>query len=243
MKYTYLAIDLGAISVPFIASFHPLIKFYKSWSLVIISMLVSGSLFIGWDIWFTHAGIWGFNPDYISGIYCFNLPLEEVLFFLCIPYACMFSYHCLRVLKPDAGFNRQVTDYISWTLMIGGGVAALVYYQQQYTCATFLLLSLFTWYMKDKQWAGKFYLCYTLLLVPFTIINGILTGSWIAAPIVWYNSQEIIGLRLLTIPVEDVYYGLTLIGSQVALYEYRPAHKIQQAVELFFSNNKKLPLM
>lgn len=219
MKYTYLVIDICAISVPFLASFHPLIKFYKSWWAAFVSMVVTGVLFIAWDMVFTQAGVWGFNPDYIMGVYFFNLPVEEVLFFLCIPYACMFSYHCLKVMWPEKRFPPKVATCISWGLIVGGGLVALIFYQHKYTCATFLLLAVFIWYVKNKRWAGNFYFCYVLLLLPFTIINGILTGSWIAAPIVWYNSHEIIGWRLLTIPVEDVFYGWVLIGSQVALYE------------------------
>ncbi|SFW83439.1 lycopene cyclase domain-containing protein [Chitinophaga sancti] len=219
MKFTYLAIDISAIIVPLIASFHPRIRYYQQWGMAFTSLLISGLLFIIWDIYFTHAGVWGFNQDYLLGMQLFNLPVEEILFFLCIPYACMFSYHCLLTLWPHASVPRQAANYISWLLISGGLITAIAFYNNSYTCATFLLLVLFILYVRKKSWTGQFYLCYGIMLLPFVIINGILTGSWIAAPIVWYNSNEIIGLRLLTIPIEDVFYGLILIGSQVALYE------------------------
>ena len=50
-----------------------------------------------------------------------------------------------------------------------------------------------------------------LFLIPFIIVNGILTGSWIEAPIVSYNPSENMGIRLLTIPVEDIFYGFEMI--------------------------------
>lgn len=219
MKFTYLAIDISAIIVPFIASFHPRIKYYQQWSMAFTSLIISGLLFILWDVYFTHAGVWGFNPDYLIGIQVFNLPVEEILFFLCIPYACMFSYHCLSTLWPQAAIPKWMADYLSWILISGGCVTAIAFYSNKYTCATFLLLVLFILFVRNKNWIGHFYLCYGIMLIPFVIINGILTGSWIEAPIVWYNDNEIIGIRLLTIPVEDVFYGLILIGSQVTLYE------------------------
>lgn len=219
MKYTYLAIDIGAIIVPLIASFHPRIRYYQQWGMAFIALLISGSLFILWDIYFTHIGVWGFNPDYLLGIRIFNLPLEEVLFFLCIPYACMFSYHCLQTLWPRLAVSKKVSDYLSWILTIGGVLTAIAFYGNRYTCATFILLVIFIQYVRNKSWIGHFYVCYGMMLFPFVIINGILTGSWIDAPIVWYNSDAIIGVRMLTIPVEDVFYGLIMIGSQVMLYE------------------------
>lgn len=220
MKFTYLVIDSSAIIVPFIASFHPRIRYYRQWSMALPSLFISGLLFILWDVYFTHMGVWRFNPDYLVGINLFNLPVEEILFFLCIPYACMFSYHCLRTLWPAASLPDRVTAYISWTLVAGGLITASAYYTNKYTCATFLLLVLFILYARGKSWTGRFYICYGMMLLPFFIINGLLTGSWLAAPVVIYNIVEIIGLRLGTIPVEDVFYGLILIGSQVGLYEW-----------------------
>jgi lycopene cyclase domain-containing protein len=43
------------------------------------------------------------------------------------------------------------------------------------------------------------------------IVNGILTGSLIEKEVVWYNPDEILGLRVLTIPAEDFVYGFSLI--------------------------------
>jgi lycopene cyclase domain-containing protein len=60
---------------------------------------------------------------------------------------------------------------------------------------------------------------YLFLLIPFFIVNGILTGTGLEAPIVWYNNQENLGVRLLTIPIEDTFYGFELIVLNVFFYE------------------------
>jgi hypothetical protein len=79
---------------------------------------------------------------------------------------------------------------------------------------------------------GHFWFAYFVLLVPFVISNGVLTGLdfWsypflhnhpeaISDHIVWYNNEENSGWRLFTMPVDDLLYGLLLIGINVSLFE------------------------
>jgi lycopene cyclase domain-containing protein len=66
---------------------------------------------------------------------------------------------------------------------------------------------------------GRFYLAYAVCLVPFFVVNGILTGSFIEEEVVWYNNEENLGIRLFTIPVEDVVYGMLLILMNVTFME------------------------
>lgn len=66
---------------------------------------------------------------------------------------------------------------------------------------------------------GRFYFAYLFVLIPFFIVNGILTGSFIDEPIVWYNNEENLNIRLGTIPVEDAFYGLLLILNSIVIAE------------------------
>lgn len=66
-------------------------------------------------------------------------------------------------------------------------------------------------FIAKVDWFGKATFVYIILLVPFVMVNGILTGSWIASPIVSYNPAENMNIRLLTIPVEDIFYGFEMI--------------------------------
>ena len=50
----------------------------------------------------------------------------------------------------------------------------------------------------------------------FLVVNGILT----ALPIVMYSPQAIIGLRVITIPIEDFAYMYALVTPTIALYEW-----------------------
>jgi lycopene cyclase domain-containing protein len=58
-----------------------------------------------------------------------------------------------------------------------------------------------------------------IILVPFFIVNGILTGSFIAEPVVWYNNLENLGIRLFTIPIEDIGYAFNMLFLVVFLNE------------------------
>lgn len=221
MKSLYLLVNLGAVLVPFLFSFHPKIKFHKHFPAVLPAIGISGLLFLIWDFFYTQAGIWGFNPAYLSERYIFNLPIEEVLFFICIPFSCVFTYHCLTTFYPKK-ISKKAEDTITISLIALLGILGLLFYFKAYTAATFIstacLLYLFR-YKFNVSWLGKLYKVYPWLLIPFFIVNGILTGTGIENEIVWYNDSENLGIRLLTIPVEDVFYGFELIMLNIFFFE------------------------
>ncbi len=75
-RWVYMAVNIGLFIVPFIFSFHPKLKFIKTWRAFVPAVLITGSAFIIWDIVFTDLGVWSFNNRYVLGFYIFNLPLE-----------------------------------------------------------------------------------------------------------------------------------------------------------------------
>ena len=94
-QYTYLAINFFTIIICFIFSFHPKIKFYRHFKAFLLASIVTAIFFIAWDVWFTSNGVWWFNDKYLIGLRLFGLPIEELLFFICIPFSCVFTYFCL----------------------------------------------------------------------------------------------------------------------------------------------------
>ena len=59
----------------------------------------------------------------------------------------------------------------------------------------------------------------TYSLIPFFIVNGVLTGSWIENQVVWYNNAENLGIRMGTIPVEDSIYAYSMILMSLFFFE------------------------
>jgi lycopene cyclase domain-containing protein len=220
-KFLYLAIDLFSVLVPFIATFYPKAPFYKKWKYVWIAILIPGLFFLIWDEYFTRIGIWGFNEKYLTGITLGHLPLEEVLFFVCIPYACLFTYFALRYLIQKDYF-QPYQKLISTILTIALVVACISFIGKAYTGTTFLFLAIFIsfeQYYRKVTYLSRFYLTYLVILIPFFIVNGILTGSFIEGEVVWYNNQHNLGIRMGTIPLEDTFYGMLLLMMNVSLYD------------------------
>lgn len=220
-KWTYLAIDLGAVLVPFLFSFHPRLRFHKEWRRVWPALLAAAALFIAWDAAFTRMGVWSFNPRYTTGVELFGLPLEEVLFFICIPYACLFTYHCFGIWMPDPWWPRAARR-AGALLGLGLLMVGLWHADRWYTVTTLPAMGVFLLWsamITKPRWFGRLLVTYLVLLVPFSVVNGLLTGSWLEQPVVLYNEAENLGIRSGTIPVEDVFYGLLLIALVVALYE------------------------
>lgn len=220
-KFIYLIINLGAFIVPFLFSFHKKIRFYKEWKSFFPALLITAILFVAWDCLYTFLGVWGFNNRYLTGFFIFNLPVEEVLFFICIPYSSIFTYYCFTRFKLNSQFipARWVSALITGLLL----VMAIIYLNRLYTVATFISLSALiagVSYYKRKLWLNDFYLMYVVILIPFFIVNGLLTGTGIDEPVVWYNNAENMGLRALTIPFEDFFYGMLLLLLNTLLFEY-----------------------
>lgn len=220
-KLTYLLIDFGAVIVPFIFSFHPRLRFDRHFKAFFLANLISASVFIGWDAIFTARGVWGFSSYYTTGLKLAGLPIEEILFFFCIPFACVYTYHCLgifiKIKWRPAVFRIFLILFCAFLLITG-----LVFLDRAYTSVTFISASfflLFLHFIMKVSWLDRFFIIYVPLLFPFFIVNGLLTGTGLKEPVVWYNDAENLGIRMLTIPVEDTIYGFTLMVLTLFFYE------------------------
>ncbi|MFC6999190.1 lycopene cyclase domain-containing protein [Rufibacter roseus] len=217
MNNLYLYLNLFTIFFPLVLSFDRRVHFYTNWRYLFPAMAITGLLFVIWDQYFTHYGIWGFNPDYLIGFYLGEMPLEEVLFFVTVPYACMFIYECLNTYVKRE-WLQPAAPVITWLLILGNLAVAVVFWGRWYTMLTCLLvpvlLLLYLW--RFGYWnLGRFYLAYLVHLVPFLLVNGVLT----ALPVVWYNNDHNVGLRIGTIPAEDTMYSLLLLLMTIFFYE------------------------
>ena len=220
MNYLYLLILFFSVIVPFAFSFHPKLNFHHQFKAALLSIVTIAFPFVCWDMYFTAIGVWGFNPQYLLGISIYNLPLEEVLFFICILFCCLFTYHSLKQMSKPAAQVRS-TAFISIFLGIVLFLTGLFYLQRSYTLWSFAAagLSLIILGIKRPLYLNTFWIAYLVLLLPFFIVNGLLTGTGPDHPVVWYNNTENMQLRTLTIPIEDFAYGMTLILWNITLFE------------------------
>jgi lycopene cyclase domain-containing protein len=60
-------------------------------------LAVPVAVFAVWDVLAIRAGIWGFSPRYTTGWELpFDLPVEEVAFFVTIPVCALLAYEAVR---------------------------------------------------------------------------------------------------------------------------------------------------
>jgi lycopene cyclase domain-containing protein len=222
MDSLYLWLNLGSLSIPFLYSFHPKLKLYKKWKYMFPSIIIMMLFFIPWDIVFTANEFWGFNPNYLTGIYIVNLPIEEWMFFICIPYACIFTHYALLHYFPDWKLSEKTTTIISYALIAVMLLLIVLFYDRWYPLINYsyavILIFLVLKYRKDLL--QQYFLTFLVMLIPFFIVNGILTGSFIEEQVVWYDNTQNLGVRIFTIPIEDSIYAFTMILTPLVLTEY-----------------------
>jgi lycopene cyclase domain-containing protein len=221
-KYLYFGLLLFSIAYPLAQSFEWRICYYTKWKRLFPAIIVMTLIFIPWDIWFTKVGVWWFNDDYITGIKIFGLPIEEWLFFVVVPFACMFIYEVIiYFIKKDLLFKYARPIFLILAILLA--IGAIVFYKQLYPLVTFSLTSiaLFATVYFNPKWKGRFLMMYLVSWIPFLFVNGALTGNFTKTATVNYNSEEIIGLRITTIPVEDSVYNLLMLLIVVAIYEFQ----------------------
>lgn len=222
MNYLYLLLNLGSLSIPLLFSFHPKLKFYKKWKALFLAIPLTMLIFIPWDVIFTELGFWGFNDRYFLNSRIFGLPIEEWLFFVCIPYACVFTHYSLLLYFPKLKLSEYMTRTLTFLLIALFVIIIAFNYSRWYTFINFsyaILLVPIAFYF-NKETLRSYYLTFLVMLIPFFIVNGILTGSFIENEVVWYNNEELLGIRLFTIPIEDTVYAFTLVLTNLILTEW-----------------------
>jgi lycopene cyclase domain-containing protein len=206
--------------IPFLFSFHPRIRFdrrLRAFANACVPVMIP---FIIWDIAFTRSEVWGFNPRYLTGMNLIGLPVEEWLFFICIPYACVFTFYAFGLIKWKV--NTWIWYYLFGVISGILLILAILHHARAYTFLTFLLAGITVGYLalvSRPKWLPRAVLTYVMILPFFLISNGLLTGSWIPDEVVWYNDAENLGVRIGTIPVEDAVYGFLLVLLNIILFE------------------------
>lgn len=215
-------IIIATIAGPFFLSFDKKVHFYTNWKALFPALLIIGLAFLVWDSYFTTKGVWGFTPAYLSGIYIANLPLEEVLFFLVVPYACVFIYEVLIAYFPNLALTK-LTTLFAFFFTFSGFTFGITHLENWYTasaCIISALLTLGFYFIYHVRWFSKFVHAFLVAIIPFIIVNGILTGAVTDQPIVWYSESHIMGPRIYTIPIEDLYYNYAMLLPIIGIYEY-----------------------
>jgi len=215
---TYFIILIASFIIPFIFSFEKQIYFIKNIKGVSKAIIFVALPYLIWDEIFTLRKVWGFSDNRIVGLKIFNLPVEEILFFVVVPYALIFIYEVINFYLQDkpVHIDRKIFLVIAFLFLI----LSILFNARTYTFVQFLLTFLFFISAYFFNWkilnTKNFWILVAVSYIPFFIVNYFLTSF----PVVWYNENEIIGLRIITIPVEDFFYHFNLISFYLIAYNY-----------------------
>ena len=214
----YLLIDILIVIFPLISNIKWKFKYHHYHKHLFPSIAIVGSSYVIWDIIVTHRGDWWFNSKYLIGVNILGLPIEEILFFVTVPYSCIFIYENLShfTIEKEVIYSKFFY-YLIMTLFF---IFGLIYVKQDYTilslfsCGLFFLVSN-TFYSKILK-SRNYWLYIIISFIPFIFFNYLLTSL----VVVFYNPDAILGIRITTIPLEDFFYNYSMLSFYLLVYVY-----------------------
>ena len=183
---------------------------------MLIAIILPAIPFLLWDALVTGTH-WNFNPKYVSGFKIINLPVEEILFFITVPFACLFTWEMIIRRVNAKKVSAKWLRIILYTALPAGIYFFTIGKQYTGLTLTFLFLAnLLDQILNTRLVYDKRFYFYLLLIVIFTLIfNGFLTWR----PVVTYGVNYQLDFRIITIPVEDFFYGISLLWMNTSLYK------------------------
>ncbi|TVR85376.1 MAG: lycopene cyclase domain-containing protein [Saprospirales bacterium] len=219
-NYLYAWIHLWVFLPVFLLSFDKKVYYASRFRYLFPAIFAVAVPFLIWDYFFTAGGVWEFNESYLTGFRILGLPWEEYMFFFTVPFACVFIYDCLNAYFPK---NRIILWERPATILIGIAliVLAVVFISEIYTltaCAIAFMSLVWIRRKGEISFLANFYRAFLVTVIPFLLVDGILTGGYTNAPIVLYNEAHFSGFRFVSIPIEDMIYGFALLLQLNYLY-------------------------
>lgn len=223
-NFIFLALILASVALPLVKSFDKSIQWGKKLKYLLPAIVVTSAFFILWDINFTEARIWTFNPSFTLGKEIKGIPVEEWLFFPVILYSILWVYEWVKVKINRYDYTNPLLAG-SLLLIVAFALISYFYRQQIYTFIAFLFSGVFLAYVVFRKLLKpnitSFYISYIILLIPFLILYGVLTSL----PLIEYHPAHILNLRVLTIPVEDFTFFFLMLLMSTSIYEFLKLRK------------------
>ena len=218
MNIEYLLLNLLIIAGPLVLSFDKRIHFFKYWSKLFSAIFIVMIFFIIWDSLVTDRH-WYFNDAFTLPVRILNLPIGEWLFFITVPYACIFTWEVLAAYFTNQKFNFSNSLQTTISVLITVSGFALLLTNKEYTAIVLIIFGfvfLLDILLKTSLFRQtRTYNFSAILLIMMLVFNGYLT----ARPVVLYHTQYQLDFRIITIPIEDFFYGFALIFLVLIIYE------------------------
>jgi isorenieratene synthase len=220
MKAEYLLFDLVMIAAPVVLScIRGPTFFVHRWARAAVAIVVGAAPWVLWDVLVAERH-WWFAEDYTLGPSVLGLPLEEWGFFVAVPFACLYTWEIL-VRGPQGQPHPLLRwAWVAVAALLPLGVWVFLATGREYTglslacmgAAASVDVGLRTHLLRrPRTWA------YLAVVSLFTVVfNNFLTGR----PIVLYDASYQLDWRVVTMPIEDLGFGLGLMITVTAIYAW-----------------------
>ena len=217
MQAEYLIFNIIVAAGPLGLSFDRKVHYFRLWKYAIAASLLSAVPFVAWDI-AANEVFWWFNPQFTLPPRLLGLPLEEWLFFLTVPFACIFIWEVLNAYWTTKDVKARSVYTILIIAFAITGLAAFVY-NLYYTATASLVLAAIIFF-DHKSSVRMFEKAHTYILLGIvSILMLIFNGYLTSRPVVLYDPAYQLDFRVYTIPLEDFLFGYGHILLSVVAYE------------------------
>lgn len=214
----YLVFNLVILVPVTVLSFFPPPFFVRHWRAAWGAVAAAALPYLVWDALVTGRH-WWFNPLYITGVHVAGLPIEEVLFFFTMPFACLFSWQAIFHADRDTPRAGLLPIYAPALLLAPLGAWLFLARGLEYTglaLGSFGVAAALDLGLRTRVLARPRFLALLAFVVALTtVFNGYLT----ARPVVLYEERYQLGIRVLTVPAEDYVYGLSLVYLAAVFFQ------------------------
>lgn len=228
MQYTYLLINLAIIIGPLAFTFHRKIKYYTQLLIVAKTTFFVSTTYICLDVFAHKIGFWDYSPLRTTAISIFDLPLGEVLFFITIPYSCLFVWVILKTHTKKVVHNHNYLflfiQVLSLLLIVIGYTFGLGRYYLETLGLIILIVIAYKYNLIVLFRSRQYYLFLIFGFTVFLLFNYLLTSY----PVVVYDDSFSSGIRLATIPLEDFFYNFSLLSTYIIVFEYIASKRINK---------------
>ncbi|MCF7805402.1 MAG: lycopene cyclase domain-containing protein [Candidatus Marinimicrobia bacterium] len=216
MIYEYLIFNAIVAAGPVALSFERTVRYVTKWRAAIIASVTAALPFLLWDL-LVAGKHWQFSEDHTLASLGFLLPPGEILFFLTVPFACLFIWEVLRK-REWALLKRTSLIYPIFYAIGAAGILFLIVTSRDYTALVLITIGVVA--LADR-FSGAQLLTQKVTYTFLAIVTGLIlvfNGYLTARPVVLYNPDVLSGLKIFTIPVEDFLYGYGLILLVTVIY-------------------------
>ncbi len=217
MHYIFLIINLFLVVIPFCLLLNKSVFKLKALQSAILPAVITAVVFSTIGALLIYLNVFNFNNSFLINVFIGALPIEYCLFSFSFSFVAICFYNYLNSLFLNN--NLQKFSLSVSNLLLGVCIAILFFsYAKWYPAITFSLLLLLLFYIEyvnKLRFMYRFYRAFFLCLILFYACYGLLCNL----PIIQYNANQTMVLKIYAIPLESHFFTLLMCLFAVYLLE------------------------